>query len=297
MEYIDVSGVVGKSMTYWRSRIFAKLLLSRIPVSYSEWAKVGLFRHGNMDDFSYAWRILQMHSKILDKSSGWRGLELGPGDGLLSAFLAPAVGATGLSLVDAGDYAHKDVQRYLTQIAAFNSANPEMIQPSFEHLNSIESMLSNVGGEYYSNGLRSLNSLSTASFSLIYSQAVLEHIRRHEFEATMIECRRLLSEDGVMSHVVDFKDHLGGKLNNMRISSGLWERDWYAADSGFYTNRLRLSEILKVCKNAGFNVEIRNLKRWEQIPIKRSQLAEEFCSLSDDDLLVNEAHLIMTPKT
>ena len=93
-----------------------KLLLSRLPVSYDWWSKIGLFRHGEMDDYSYAWKVLNIHVPAICKKNGWTGLELGPGNGLLSAFLAPALGSQGLTMVDVGDYAHKDLGRYHYQI-------------------------------------------------------------------------------------------------------------------------------------------------------------------------------------
>ena len=73
-------------MNLWRTKIIAKLILSRLPFSYNYWSKIGLFRHGAMDDYSYAWKVLNIHTKLLDNKSNWVGLELGPGDGLLSAF-------------------------------------------------------------------------------------------------------------------------------------------------------------------------------------------------------------------
>ena len=111
-------------MNLWRTKIFAKLILSRLPFDYRLWSKIGLFRHGAMDDYSYAWSVLEKHSSVLRKGSSWEGLELGPGDGLLSAFLAPAAGSTGLTLVDTGDFAHKDWSLYKKQVSQFFSIYP-----------------------------------------------------------------------------------------------------------------------------------------------------------------------------
>jgi len=115
--------MVGKTeyMNLWRTKIFVKLILSRLPFNYKLWQKVGLFRHGSMDDYSYAWSVLKKHSSVLKKNSKWNGLELGPGDGLLSAFLSSAAGSIGLTLVDAGDFAHKDWRLYKKQIPEFVS--------------------------------------------------------------------------------------------------------------------------------------------------------------------------------
>jgi SAM-dependent methyltransferase len=280
-------------MKLWRTKIFAKLVLSRLPFNYRFWSRIGLFRHGGMDEFSYVWKVLENHTSKLDKSNDWIGLELGPGDGLLSAFMAPALGSLGLTLVDTGDFAHKDAGRYHQQITQFLNTFPDVTLPDIVYSHDVNKMLSSVGGRYSSQGLQSLKELKANSFDLIFSQAVLEHVRHKEFKNTMRECHRLLSTNGVMSHVVDFKDHLGGGLNNMRFSSSLWERDWFSADSGFYTNRIKLSEIISICEDVGFVVEVHSIKRWESLPIRRDQLAKEFHDLPEDDLLVFDAHLVM----
>ena len=298
MECINVSILAreAKKVKLWRTRIAVKLILSRLPLNYRRWAKLGLFRHGAMDEYLYAWEVLKSHSSELNNIDDWKGLELGPGDGLLSSFLSPALGSSGITLVDAGDFANKDVSFYHQHIKDFLASFPDLVLPDFSNKSNIESMLLAVNGGYHTKGLLSLKSLKDSSYDLIYSQAVLEHVRRHEFEETMKECYRLLSPNGVMSHVVDFKDHLGGGLNNMRFPSSLWELDWFASESGFYTNRMRLSEMILLCEDIGFSVKVCNTKRWTSFPIKRTQLAREFYDLLDEDLLISGAHLVMKSK-
>lgn len=280
----------------WYFRIIVKLVLSRLPFSYTLWSHIGFFRHGAMDDFNYAWRILKKHAAELENTEAWHGLELGPGDGLLSAFLAPAVGSSGLVLVDSGDFAHKNIDLYRKQISQFRTNHPDESLPELLDSNDVDVLLDSVGSSYHSHGLQSLRKLESNSFDLIYSQAVLEHVRRNEFEDTMCECYRLLNENGIMSHVVDYKDHLGGGLNNMRFSTNLWERDWFSSNSGFYTNRLKMSEMISICNDVGFNVEVRHVRVWEMLPTKQKYLAKEFNDLSMDDLLISGAHLKMTLK-
>ena len=227
------------------------------------------------------------------EQDNWHGLELGPGDGILSALLAPALGAAGLTLLDSGDYADKDINKYHQQINDFLAKFHHYALPDYTNCTSIDKILKSAGGAYHSKGLDSLKMLSDDSFDIIYSQAVLEHVRRDEFSETMRQCRRLLKPNGVMSHVVDFKDHLGGGLNNLRISSGLWEQNWFALKSNFYTNRLRFSEVVKICEDSGFTLKTTEVSRYEITPIQRKQLVSEFSGLSDDDLSISEAHLVM----
>lgn len=283
-----------RSIVPWQLKIIVKLILSRLPFSYQQWSKVGLFRHGEMDSLDYAWGVLNRHIKqMLSEREGWCGLELGPGDGILSALLAPALGATGLSLLDSGDYADKETNNYLRQIKIFSEKHHHYSLPDYFNCITIDELLQTSGAVYYSNGLTSLRALEDNSLDIIYSQAVLEHVRRDEFYETMSHCRRLLKNNGVMSHVIDFKDHLGGALNNLRIPSSLWEKDWFASKSNFYTNRLRLSEIIKISENSGFVVDVVEVNRYKTVPIQKKQLAREFSGLSDNDLLISEAHLVM----
>jgi SAM-dependent methyltransferase len=279
-------------MTSWRLRIFIKVALSKLPFNYKVWSHIGFFRHGSMDECSYAWNVLKKHTSVL-RSEEWKGLELGPGDGLLSAFLAPSFGSSGLTLVDVGDFASKEWDLYKSKMYNFSLTNPFLSLVNFSNIKNTEEALKFVKSYYYTEGLVTLKKLQSSSFDIIYSQAVLEHIRQNQFEIMMKECHRLLKLDGVMSHDVDFKDHLGGGLNNMRFSTTLWEKDWFAQNSGFYTNRIRLSEMVLICKRVGFSVRIENKKYWSSLPIKRSKLTPEYRNLSDDDLLISEARLIM----
>jgi hypothetical protein len=64
-----------------------------------------------------------------------------------------------------------------------------------------------------------------------------------------------------MRHVVDFKDHLGGGLNNMGFSSNLWEKEWFVSKREFYTNRIRLQEMIAICEDIGFKVVVYDVER------------------------------------
>ena len=48
------------------------------------------------------------------------------------------------------------------------------------------------------------------------------------------------------------------------------------ANSGFYTNRIRYSEMLELFKEARFEAEVVSIKRWDRLPIERSKLSPGF---------------------
>lgn len=143
-------------------------------------------------------------------------------------------------------------------------------------------------------GLASFSQIKENSVDLIFSQAVLEHIRKHEFLETMRACRRVISPTGIMSHKIDFKDHLGGALNNLRFNEKIWESDCFVK-SGFYTNRIRYSEMLEIFEEAGFKVEVLKIDFWEKLPTPRNRLHSKFSILSDSDLLVKGSHILLHP--
>src|SRR5690606_27367975 len=110
------------------------------------------------------------------------------------------------------------------------------------------------------------------------------HVRRAEFGAPMQEAFRVLKPGGLASHNIDLKDRLGGRLNNLRFSAGLWEGDWFAARSGFYTNRLRPSELLRHFAEAGCEILGSVVARFRAAPTRRENMDRAFQAMSDEDL-------------
>jgi SAM-dependent methyltransferase len=282
-----------RNLVPWYARIGAKLVLSRLPTGYAFWHRLGLFSHGHMDVPAYAHEVFRTHydrSPFARRSGGFVSLELGPGDSAVSAVIAASYGASGHHLIDAGRFAIADPTVY--RAAAEHLKSQGLSAPDLSGAENLDTILGRCHACYGANGLDSLRNVADGSVDFMWSQAVLEHVRRGVFADTMRELCRILRSDGVCSHRVDLKDHLGGGLNNLRLGSGLWEREWMA-NSGFYTNRLRFSELIGQFEAAGFAVEIVAVRRWDSAPLKRSVLAAEFRGVSDDDLLVKEFDVLL----
>jgi predicted SAM-dependent methyltransferase len=254
-----------------------------------------MFSHGAMDRPDYALGVFKSHydrTFFARKGRDFVGLEIGPGDSIASAIIARAHGADRCVLVDAGAYATKDLEPY-RQVAKLLS-DRGLEAPRLDGAASLREVLALCRGEYLTDGLTSLRDVPSASVDFIWSHAVLEHIRVDEFLPTMRELRRIVRSDGVCSHRVDLQDHLGGQLNNMRIPSHLWERDWMAR-SGFYTNRIRMRQMVGLFEEAGFAVDVPWTAEWSRIPTARSSMAREFHNLSDADLLVYAFDAVLRP--
>jgi SAM-dependent methyltransferase len=282
------------SVIPWWVKIGVKFFLSRLPFGYDVWQKLGLFRHGSMDNSGYVRDVFNQHIARagLDGSlAGKTILELGPGDGVATALLAACHGARSI-LLDAGSFASKDVTVY--QKLANDLSTVGFSPPDISSAATLQCVLDACGAVYLTEGLKSFSHIETGSVDLIFSQAVLEHVRKYEFAETMKECRRVLSPNGVVSHQVDLRDHLGGGLNNLRFNEKIWESVFFVK-SGFYTNRIRYSEMLKFFKDADFAVSVLDTSRWDKLPIGRADLNVHFAKLPDDELNVKVFDVLLRP--
>lgn len=286
---------VVKEGSPWWLMLLAKLVLARLPVPHSVWKRLGLFQHGAMERPAYALGVFIRHFEAVGlraNQSSFITLELGPGESLLTVPIAYAHGADLTYLIDVGRFAGYDAESYmeLAELLAQRGLSLPNRVPS-----SAEELLETCRGCYLVCGLESLRSVPTACVDFAFSHAVLEHVRRGEFLDTMLELRRVMKPDGLGSHVVDLRDHLGGALNSLRFSSSLWESALFSS-SGFYTNRLRFSEMLAAFRGSGFETQLVDVRRWPSTPIAREKLAPEFRHLPEDDLLVSGFHAVLKPR-
>jgi len=279
----------------WWGKLGAKLILANLGLSHGVWRRLGVFQHGAMDDPQTAIDIFRLHydrwASRRAPQPGFVMLELGPGDGLLSGMVARAFGASASYLVDTGADAAREVEPFRRLAAALRALGHAIGDPPRDA--SLEAVLAHYRIHYMTDGLASLAAIAPASVDFAFSQAVLEHVRRADFAATLTALRRVLKPGGLSSHVIDLQDHLGGSLNNLRFDDWFWECD-RVAGSGFYTNRLRPGDFARAFAVAGFDVETVAVERWPRLPLPRRALARAFAGLPEDELLVLQLQVILT---
>jgi hypothetical protein len=277
----------------WQMKIAAKIVLARLPLPYQFWEKIGLFKQGRMERPEYALRIFRRHFDAVSfakKASNFVGLELGPGDSLCSALIARAFGASRTFLVDVEPCASTKLEVYLQMESHLRQMG--LHPPSLDHCRNIRDVSEACDTQYLTDGLASLRKIPSASVDFVWSNAVLPYVRRHEFLPFLRELRRIQHPDGAGSHGIPIKDIIGGKLNDLRFSSRVWESS-LMANSRFYTNRLRYFELLELFRQVGFKPEVTRELRWKSLPTPRQRMAKDFASLPDDDLLVAEFDVLL----
>ncbi|ABD06259.1 conserved hypothetical protein [Rhodopseudomonas palustris HaA2] len=279
----------------WWVKLGAKLGLARLPVPYGFWKRIGIFRHGEMMVPERAIAAFESHFKDAqlrhEMPAQFQSLELGPGDSVLSGFVARAFGARRAWLVDAGAFAETDVQNCREAMAILTSRG--MPAPSITGA-TIREAMDQANVVYLTEGTRSLAAIPDGSVDFFWSQVVLEHVPRADFSALMQELRRVAAPDAIGVHSIDFRDHLGGGLNNLRFSDAIWESKAFSG-SGFYTNRLRPREMIDQMKAAGFAVEVVSEQRWPALPLPRAKMAPQFRAFAEEDFLVCDLRVVIRP--
>ena len=277
----------------WRLKIAAKIILARTPLPYAVWKRLGLFVHGSAEDLRYSRSVFEKHldrvRPSLSPLEGFVSVEMGPGDSVMTAVVAKALGGRRTYLVDVGAFAQTDVEPY--RRAAESLRAEGLPAPDLASARTLDDVLKACDASYLTEGLASLRTIGDGEADFVWSHTVLEVVRLNDFDATLAELRRITRPGGMHSHRVDLKDLLQEGLNNLRFSERLWESRLMAR-SGFYTNRIRCSALLGRFKSAGLDAEVLNITRWPSLPLPRSALAPEFRGLSDEELLINGVDFI-----
>lgn len=245
-----------------------------------------------MDTIDYSIRVFSNHIKKINYTeciSGSTVLELGPGDSVATSLIAKSYGARSI-LIDSSQFATEKMITY----QSINNALPSFGMNSVDISSccNLREMLDKCDSKYLTDGLNSLKQIPDNSVDIIFSQSVLQHIRRSEFTEIQRNLYRILKPGGHCSHVVDLRDCLGGGLNNLRFPGWLWEASLFSG-SGFYTNRIRYKEMLDIITQVGFQVSESTVQKWESLPMDRSLLSKKFRSMSSEDLLTFGFHAVL----
>jgi SAM-dependent methyltransferase len=275
----------------WWLKLAGKLALSRLPVGHEFWRSAKLFRHGDMANAGYALQVMRDHlDRVAFVDLHERSLlELGPGDSVGTAIIGCALGARSVLLVDSAPFAIREVSIYAGMAERFRALG--LPAPRLDGCSTLEDVLARCRARYLTSGLASLRTIDASSVDFVFSHAVLEHVRAADLQATLRELRRISRPGSVGSHQVDLRDHLGGALNNLRFPDRFWEAEWVAR-SGFYTNRVRCSELNRMLREAGFRTEVCRVRRWGALPTPLSSMASRFRSIPEEDLRVSEVGVV-----
>lgn len=269
----------------WFTKIILKVILSRLPINYSVWRRLNIFRHGQMESFDYAKSIFEGHFQDMSKFNPISDpsiLEIGPGDSLFSMIFSRKYSTNKFYFLDVEDFANKDVRIYKNLIKKLiNEGYLRKFEIKAKF--SFDDLICFSNAKYMTSGLSDLKKLKNESIDYIFSHSVLEHVRLSELEELIFQMYRVIKPGGIISHNINYKDHLNESLNNLRFSEKIWESD-LLANSGFYTNRVPAIKMHRLFKNIGFQILKESFGSWRQLPIPRSKISNDFISFTDKEL-------------
>ena len=269
----------------WALKIILKIIFSRLNIPYSLWKKFNIFKHGQMESFEYSKKIFELHFKEMLKVKKIDNpviMEIGPGDSLFSMVYSRKYSEEKFYFLDVNDFASKDLNLYFKLQKKLEKENYFSKKKKIK-IESFEALLKNYNTKYLISGIESLKTIEDLSIDYIFSHSVMEHIRKNELNTLIEEMYRILKPNGVISHNINYKDHLGESLNNLRFSEKIWESNLFAK-SGFYTNRVPAVEMHEYFKKGGFNLVQEDFGRWDKLPISRNYLSKEFRKFSNEEL-------------
>ncbi len=279
----------------WKVKLAMKVMSGRYPALKRFYRKIGYNRHGRMNVPEYAIGVFSRHFHCFagtsERPENGTCLEIGPGEALATALTARAHGFRRTILIDSGYQARggSEVYRALAGALRRQGRDIPVIEPGW----TSEKVLLAFNAEYLTDGLASLASLPDGSVDFSFSHAVLEHLPRAEASRWLRELRRVTRPEGVSSHVIDLRDHLGGLTNHLRFPADFWEGE-AIRKSGIYTNRLRCSDWLREFAAAEWRVEV--IERHEKGPApRREKLDPMFRDLTESDLRVHGIHAVLRP--
>lgn len=145
--------------------------------------------------------------------------------------------------------------------------------------------------------------LPDASVDMVSSCDVLEHVPPDDIGAILIECRRVLRDDGIARMRIDYQDHFWyfdahvSPYNFLRFDERTWRRFNPALH---YQNRLRHDSVRQLVIEAGW--EIIEEEAHEPTPadlrlIASMTLAEPFRSAPHNRLAIRFANMTMAKAT
>lgn len=251
------------------------------------------------EDVAYALRVAGGYRQALAAQgvslAGQQVLELGPGPSLGPAVCLAAAGA----VVTAADlYPAQWNPSY--HPAFYESLRAQLAGQWPDADPSVVTRLLDAGGFDASTvrlicaGAEDLDALEDAHFTVVLSNAVLEHVR--DVPRGLEQLARVTAPGGLHLHQIDFRDHrnFDRPLEYLTIPSTQFSPIFLHA-SGECGNRWRHSQFLHAFEQAGFAVSAFNPNVFAPTTYQesvRGRLALEFAALGNDDLRILSGQVV-----
>ncbi len=171
----------------------------------------------------------------------------------------------------------------------------------------VHEALSQVGAVVHEAASLTSLSIESGSQTLVHSGGILEHFRPETLSLILAECRRVLAPGGIVSHVIDHRDHLYHAdksiepMDHLRFGSHDYE--FRFGHRLGYHNRLSPTQVTKLFKASGFEpIAVRRMILPDQKYVDEdtamsgllgcSKLHQDFADWSEVDLRTAACHYL-----
>jgi hypothetical protein len=170
----------------------------------------------------------------------------------------------------------------------------EFIQYSYE----LNSLLKFLNIEYIAPGDASHLNLPEASVDFHTSYTVLEHIPPEIIKAILKEGQRIIKNDGLIIHKIDYSDHFShsdrsiSSINFLQFSDNDWDK--IAGNRYMYMNRLRHDDFINLFQNLNCKILIEEPDIDESLLLRKSdfKLNSKFSSKPDEVITIIGSWLV-----
>jgi SAM-dependent methyltransferase len=306
---------------HWKTKARIQNAVSRIPssVSYATYywlqRKFGGLRKINpQTKFEAAvqtWRLIQ---ELDYDPAGKTFLEIGTGRVPNVPMSFWLMGAKGTVTVDVNPYMRTEL---IVEVLDFMSRDRERIRKIFgtlldeQRFNellslhdgsnfSLRAFLDLCQINYVSPGDAADTGLTDKSVDFHTSRAVFEHIPASVLKKIIEEGNRVIRDDGLFVHRIDYSDHFShsdksiSSINFLQYSDPVWDR--YAGNRYMYMNRLRHDDFLSILESMGHNILLTrpdvDPRALEQLNSGTLQLDERFRAKSTDVLSISGSWIV-----
>ncbi len=285
----------GERLHYWTQRNVTKSL----PRSEQE------FRYKFGHAKSHVEALKRYGRKSISDSQFY---EFGAGWDFAIAFCLCALGVKSQILVDLFELAHVDLLNdALEKIKRLNeetgtaSIEAQPV-PKLERDAWVPLLEQRYGIRYVAPCDARSTGLQDESVDCITSTDTLEHIPQEDIRLILKECHRILRDDGVLSFVIDYRDHYSycdqriAAHNFLRYSRNAWK--WFNPRFHFQ-NRLRHKDYISLAEEQGFEVVEENCEAVlakDVADLELINLAAPFnAGYLLEELAVRRGHLVLRP--
>jgi SAM-dependent methyltransferase len=176
----------------------------------------------------------------------------------------------------------------------------DLRSPGAADLHGVEDLRERFGITYLAPRDARATGLPAESLDFVSSTDTAEHIPGDDLRAILVECRRLLKPDGLLSYRADLEDHYtrgdGGvaRYNFLRYS----DRKWALFNPPLhYQSRLRYPDYVRITREAGFEIVREQVSRPSEqdlAALRALHVAERFRSYSVEELGVRGVTIVAT---